>query len=291
MNTDSNIIDFPSLSNPEAWEDPVPFEETTTPDIPASLLPNIFGEFAKALAQTTETDESLSVMIVLGVISTVVAKRFTVSPKEGWYEPVNIYTLIALPPANNKTVVLNTCTKSFIEWEKEQALLYGADIKRQYSERKTQEKIIDALRSKAAKTEDVNEQQKMILEIADKEAALLNVPVLPQLFTNDITPESLATLVHEQQGRLAIFSDEGGILETLAGLYSQGNANIDILLKGIDGGDVRIRRKDRSVTINPYLTVVLAVQPAILQNLANRRAYMGNGTLERFLYVRSFALN
>lgn len=285
METNPNVIEFPSLTNPDAWEDHVPFDELSTPDIPASLLPGVFGEFTKALAQTTETAESLSVMVVLGIISTIIAKRFSVSPKAGWYEPVNIYTMIALPPANHKTVVLNTCTKPFVDWEKEQALLHGAEIKRQYSERKTQEKIIEALRNKVAKIDDHNEQQQLINEIADKEAVLIDPPSLPQLFTNDVTPESLAALVHEQQGRLAIFSDEGGILETLAGLYSQGNANIDILLKGIDGGEVRIRRKDRNISINPYLTIVLAIQPIILQNLAVKRAYMGNGTLERFLYV------
>ena len=92
-------------------------------------------------------------------------------------------------------------------------------------------------------------------------------------------------MVNEQSGRLAIFSDEGGILETLGGLYSNGSANIDILLKGIDGREVRVRRKDRSITLNPYLTIVLAVQPAVIQNMGEKRAYLGNGALERFLYV------
>jgi hypothetical protein len=135
------------------------------------------------------------------------------------------------------------------------------DINRQRSERKTQEKIIEGLRIKVAKARDSIEQQHLISEITQKEADLIEIPVLPLLFTNDATPESLTTLVNEQGGRLAIFSDEGGILETLAGLYSNGAANIDILLKGIDGGEVRVRRKDRSITLNPYLTIVLAVQP------------------------------
>ena len=158
-------------------------------------------------------------------------------------------------------------------------------IKRLSSERKTQERIIEGLRIKAAKINNPLEQQQLIVDIADKEANLLAVPCEPTLFINDVTPESLAYLVHEQQGRLAIFSDEGGILETLAGLYHHGMANVDILLKGIDGGEVRIRRKDCHIRLNPYLTVVLAVQPAILQNMAEKRAYLGNGTLERFLYV------
>lgn len=108
---------------------------------------------------------------------------------------------------------------------------------------------------------------------------------MPRLFTTDATAEALASNVCEQGGRFAIFFDEGGIVETLGGLYNGGKANIDIFLKGIDGGDVRISRKDRNISFNPYLTVVLTVQPAIIQNLGDKRAFSGNGALERFLYV------
>lgn len=283
--SNSSIIELPSLSHAEAWDDPIYFDDIETPNISGDILPGIFGEFASGLAQAMETPEALSVMTILGVISAVVAKRFNVSPKEGWYEPLNIYTLIALPPANHKSIILRHCTAPLIHWEREQAHLHSAEIKRRYSERKTQEKIIEGLRCKAAKIDDVLEQQRLMQDIAQKETELLEVPVLPQLFVNDVTPESLLTLMHEQDGRLAIFSDEGGILETLSGLYSNGVANVDILLKGIDGGEVRVRRKDKSILLNPYLTVVLAVQPSVIQQLAEKKAFLGNGTLERFLYV------
>lgn len=283
--SNSSIIELPSLMHPDAWDDPIFFDDIETPNISGNILPGIFGEFAAGLAQAMETPEALSVMAILGVISTIVAKRFKVSPKEGWHEPLNIYTLIALPPANHKSIILRHCTAPLIKWEREQVHLHAAEIKRRYSERKTQEKIIEALRCKAGKLDDVLEQQSLMQDIAQKETELSEIPVLPQLFVNDVTPESLLTLMHEQDGRLAIFSDEGGVLETLSGLYSNGVANIDILLKGIDGGEIRVRRKDKNILLNPYLTVVLAVQPSIIQQLADKKAFLGNGTLERFLYA------
>lgn len=281
----TEMIDLPSLEKVDAWNTPILFDEFETADISSRVLPGVLGEFAASLACATETPEALSIMTILGVISTAVAKRFVVSPKEGWHEHVNIYTLIALPPANNKSLVLNTCTKPLLEWEQQQASQHEYDIKRQYSERKTQEKIIEVLRAKAAKEKNGIEQRSLIEEITKKEADLGEIPALPILFTNDATPESLTNMVHEQGGRLAIFSDEGGILETLAGLYSNGVSNIDILLKGIDGGEVRVRRKDRSIMLKPFLTFVLAVQPTVIQKMGEKRAYLGNGTLERFLYV------
>lgn len=104
------------------WEAPILFDETLTPEIPATLLPSVFGEFTAALATATETAEALTVMMVLGVISACLAKCFFVSPKSGWKEPINIYTFIALPSANNKSQVLKTCTQPLIEWERIQCL-------------------------------------------------------------------------------------------------------------------------------------------------------------------------
>ncbi len=283
--TNAAIIELPNLEHIDAWDPPLLFQTTETPEISAQYLPAIFGEFAAQLSQATETPEALSVMMVLSVLATVFAKKVWVCPKANWHEPVNIYTVIALPPANHKSLVLNVCISPLIAWEKMQAAKLAADIKRLESERKTQEKIIEAMRHKAAKLIEPHEQQAFMKMIADKEAALAELPIIPVLFTNDATPESLTGLIHQQGGRLAIFSDEGGILETLSGLYSQGMANVDILLKGIDGGEVRVHRKDRSLILNPYLTIALVVQPAIIEKMGKKSVFLGNGSLERFLYV------
>ncbi len=280
--TANNIISFPTLHQPEAWDAPILFEGQNTPPILASWLPGSFGEFAAALAQATETPEALSVMTILGVLSAVLMQRVVISPKPTWFEPINIYTLIALPPANHKSFILNSCTQPLLDWEEAQRQQLSTEIKRKRSERKNQEKRIEALRAKA-KSE--LEQLQLAEQATELEMNLTEVPVVPLLFINDATPESLSMVVQEQGGKLGIFSDEGGILETLAGLYSHGTANIDILLKGIDGGAVRVRRKDRSLSLNPYLTVVLAVQPAVIHRLAEKTAFAGNGALERFLYV------
>jgi putative DNA primase/helicase len=141
------------------------------------------------------------------------------------------------------------------------------------------------MRTKAGKSEDKHEQEKLMTEIANREANLPELEYLPKLYGNNFTPESLADDVFEQGGKFAILSDEGGVMETLSGLYSSGNANVDIILKGIDGGDARTRRKLFNYNINPYLTFLLVVQPQILMNMGGKKAFTGNGMLERFLYV------
>ncbi|EKE01160.1 MAG: hypothetical protein ACD_21C00202G0009 [uncultured bacterium] len=274
-----------TTNNGPFWEEPILFDEIETPEIPATLLPAPLNKFAAALALTSETPESLSVITVLGVVASIISRLYVVSPKDGWLESTNLYCIIGLPPANNKTLVLRSCVAPLSAWEKEQREILEPQIKKERSEYKCHEKIIEALRSKAAKEESPTEQEKLIREIAEKEASLIEAATLPCLFITDATPEELAAKVYEQNNYLGIFSDEGGITEVLSGLYTGGSANIDILLKGIDGGDVKIRRKDKNFDLNPLLTIVLTVQPPVIQKMGEKRAYVGNGFLERFLYL------
>lgn len=267
------------------WDPIEPFDERETPEIPTSLLPGFLGDFGKALSIATETPESLCTMAILGVLSACLSKEFSVSPKNGWFEPVNLYILTTLPPGNLKTAVLNACSDPLIEWEKDQLILLTPQIDKKKSERKTKEKRIEFLRSQAAKEVDKIKERELIREIADIENALPQIPVAPQIFANDATPEALVSNLQEQEGKFAIITDEGGILEVLSGLYSNGSSNIDVLLKGINGGHVRVRRKGKSIDLNPFLTILILAQPIILNNLNFKKSFKGNGFIERFLYV------
>jgi hypothetical protein len=264
---------------------PVLFDEAQTPEIPASLLPGSLGAFAGALATSTETPEALAVMAALGAVSAAVTGRLVVSPVDGWREPANIYTLIALPPGNNKSLVLNACAGPIVGWEQEQVAKVKPEIEHLKSVRKSEERVIEGFRAKLIKAKDPLDREALIREIATMESQLPEIPALPQVFANDATPESLAQSVYEQGGCFSIISDEGGITETVSGLYTGGSANVDILLKGIDGGHLRVRRRERQYDVNPHLTVLLAVQPKILLNMGQKRAFSGNGLMERFLFV------
>lgn len=46
---------------------------------------------------------------------------------------------------------------------------------------------------------------------------------------DDVTPEKLASILSENDGRAAILSTEGGIFDMLSGIYTK-NVNIDVLL-------------------------------------------------------------
>ena len=80
-----------------------------------------------------------------------------------WKEPLNIHTLIALPPANNKTLVMNKCTQPLVDWDQETVIHIQPVIKQELSGRKTQEKIIEGMHAKAAKAKTLLEQKEQLL--------------------------------------------------------------------------------------------------------------------------------
>jgi len=267
------------------WDAPITFDTLTTPSIDANLLPDPVGNYVAALADSTETPIALGVMIALAVLATATRGRVRVAINEGHSEPCNLYTIAALPPGNRKSSVLSALTAPLVEWEREQAEMLGPEIAQQRSTRKSEEALLDQRRRRLHSIDDETERRREIENIARTEAGLKPVPALPSLIATDATPESLARALAEQAGVLSLISDEGGIVEVLSGLYTNGQANIDVFLKGWDGGALRVRRKDRDLDLNPLLTVGLAVQPAVLANMAGKRAFAGRGVVERFLYA------
>lgn len=269
------------------WEAPILFDSIQTPPIDPALLPSELSEFSQDLALATETPVEMAIACVLGVSSVALAGKYVVSPKSGWHEHLNTYWFIELPPANLKSKVIRSCTAPLVKWERIQKDKLAPEIKRKESIQKSKLKYVDKMREKAAKAEDATERNKLYEEIAVLEAEIEAdpIPVLPRLFANNVTPEALENLTYEQGGVFSVISDEGGVLEVITGLYSNGRANVDMVLKGIDGGDVRIKRKDRDITMNPLLTFILCVQPVVREKMGRNPCLQGNGALERFLYV------
>jgi hypothetical protein len=85
---------------------------------------------------------------------------------------------------------------------------------------------------------------------------------------------------------MAVVSDEGGIFENLAGIYTSGQVKLDLALQGFDGGSVSVVRAVREPVVlqNPALSFLLSVQPSVLQEAASNPAFRGRGLVQRFLY-------
>ena len=268
------------------WPPLQPFEKPELPRLDPGLIPSWAGEFTASLAASTETPPELAAAMVLAACSTACARRFMVQVKPGYSEPTNLWLAAALPPGNRKSTVERSATSPISEWERNQSELLKEQIIREQSERKTLESRAQSLRQKAAKAQDPDEAQRFGREAADIEAELPEIASPPQLWTSDSTPEKLGDLLAKNGETIAWLSAEGGLFDLLAGRYSEGKLNLDLVLKAWSGDAERVDRVGRP-PINlaqPLMTIGMAPQPDVLSGQADRPGFRGRGLLGRFLY-------
>ncbi|MFI9775745.1 DUF3987 domain-containing protein [Streptomyces sp. NPDC051956] len=97
----------------------------------------------------------------------------------------------------------------------------------------------------------------------------LTIPSVPQLVADDATPETIGTLLAQQNGRISCMGAEGELFDIIAGRYT-GKPNMGMFLKGHAGDMIRVNRQSREAEHidSPAVTVGLAIQPEVLDSLA-----------------------
>lgn len=263
------------------WETPLPFDEYDLPSFPVDALPETVRCYVLAVAESTQTSVDMAAVEALGVGSLCSQGKYFIQGNADWAEPLNIYTVVILPPAERKSSVLSVMIRPVEEYEKEENSRRNAGIIESQMVLSRLEKEKRSLVERASKGKATEEEVRAkATEIAKYE------PVKPlRLFVDDVTSEKLTSVLAENKGRAAVVSAEGGIFDIISGLYSR-NVNIDVFLKGHSGDTIRVDRIGRASEsiIHPALTMVLAVQPEVLNGLMSNNTFRGRGLTARFLY-------
>ncbi|MDR1629168.1 MAG: DUF3987 domain-containing protein [Oscillospiraceae bacterium] len=211
------------------WQPPVPFIEVASPPFPIKSLPTPLRDYVLAVAETTQTPVDMASVAILAVMAACLQGKFKIMGKPDWFEPLNIYCIIAANPGERKSPVMRHLTECLHEYEKQ----------------------IKPLR----------------------------------LIADNSTPEALTTVLANNGGNLSIISSEGGIFDILGGAYNN-RVNIDTLLKAHDGDLICVDRKGRETERieNPALTILLTVQPHVLNKFISNDIFRDRGLVARFLY-------
>jgi hypothetical protein len=268
----------------EPWEAPAPLsgQRTVLPAFPIEVLPGWLGDYVAGVAVETQTPPDLAGCIGLAAVSTAAGGRAVVQVRGRWREPVNIYTVVALPPGSRKSAVFAAMIRPLLDVERAMV----AEAKPQIAEAELLRRVAEARAEKAAKAalsgdpETIANASTAAVAIGD-----ITVPAVPQLIADDVTVEAATSLLAEQGGRLAILSPEGGIFTTMAGRYS-GVTNFEVFLKGHAGDLLRVGRKGRQAEHidQPALTLGLSPQPKVVADLAAVPGFRDLGLLARILW-------
>ncbi|MGH7870206.1 MAG: YfjI family protein, partial [Candidatus Dormibacteraceae bacterium] len=259
------------------------------PEFPTYTLPPWLAEFVSALSEALQTPIDLAGMLALDVLAVAAGGRVQLQIKPDWSEPLNLYTIVAALPGERKSAAVKAMAKPLVEFAKQIVSEKSHELSKARARRRVCEKALEAAQNAAAKAE--GNQREQSLEKVDLAAIELQDAIFPaefRLFADDATPESLATLMAEQRGRIAVLSAEGGIFGQMAGRYgaSNGQPNLDVYLKGHSGDLLQVDRKGRASECveQPALTIGLAVQPDVIQSIVDQPGFEGRGLLARFLY-------
>jgi replicative DNA helicase len=281
-------VNTASLTPALEWEPPVEFDAFDLPPFPVDALPPQLADFVKACAEATQTPLDLTGMLALAACAASVAKRCVVEVKPGYREPLNLFVATILPPGERKSAVIKEVQKPLVDWEASAAEDKAPEITRAAQKWAMSKKRLDSVTDRAAKAKAKMEREQLELEAEElaEQHAKLKTPHEPRVLADDATPEALASLLAVHGGRIAVFSAEGGIFTMMAGKYSD-SPSLDVYLKAHAGDEIRVDRKGRPSerVTDPALTLGLAVQPAVLEALAEKPMLRGTGLLARFLYA------
>ena len=268
------------------WEKPIPFDEIQTPDFPVEALPGPLGAFVECLAESTQTPEEMGGTLSLGVLATAFQRRYEVEVTRDWREPLCLYSSAVAPPGERKSAVISALNKPIYEYEAEVRAVEAAEIAQNQTERALLEKALEAAKNSAAKGRaNFEEMRAEALELSARLAEFKDKHPF-RLLADDTTPEKLVDIMDAQGGCITVSSAEGGVFDSMAGRYEKG-ANFDIYLKGHSGDPItvdRIGRKANHIKA-PRLTMMLTIQPDVLNGVMNNSTFRGRGLCGRFLYA------
>ena len=276
------------------WELPALLGHFDLPIFPLEAFPRQLCElcaFCEAVTESFQVPADLPAMLVLSVGGASLAKRVVVHVRGDHWEPVNLFTVVALPPANRKSGVFRAVAEPLVYFERQEVDRLAPMIEENRNQRIILEESLKHTRKQAARAKDAEEREQFREQASElvEELNRLEVLTSPQYIGDDATPESVALLLSDNAGRFALLSPEGDVFDLMAGRYSStGAPNLGVYLKGHAGDDIRVNRANRDFVPRyvrkPALTIGIAIQPEVLRGLALKKGFRGRGLLGRFLY-------
>ena len=239
----------------------------------------------EGLAEAMQVPAEMAGAIALGALAAAVQDKYTVRPRPDWRETLSLYVAAVAPPAFRKSAVLSALTAPHRAYERNRQQQERAEVEQSRARIKALEKAQQAIEQRFANGKaDMDAILNAATELSEARAAERHEF---RLLAGDCTTEKLAEMMAQQGGSLTVVSSEGGIFDLLSGKRYDNGVNLDLYLQAHCGDIVVVDRvgRDGNRIDNPHLSMVLTVQPQVLQGLMSNQIFRGRGLCGRFLYV------
>ena len=202
--------------------------------------------------------------------------------------PTNVYAVSGADPGSRKSAIHGMIAGQFIqiaqEWLTDWLTKGRLALEKELIE--CERVISDAGNPKAASAptdEELGKARIRKREIADE------LKTIPALWIGDITMPRLETFLMRNQERMAIIDDDARMfLATMAGKYNDGEADLQAVLKGWDGGHIRASRAEREIILNSvFLVLNLSIATEGFHKFLFNKSIRNSGAHSRFLIYQN----
>lgn len=289
-----NIDYTPTFATPKEWEGAE--DDSTTiefsalreieksiseqlPEYPVNVLPRILRGFIRTESDNIQVFPGMMAIPVFGTLATCVQGNYMINVREGFCEPLSLFTMIIADPSERKTSCISAATRPITTFEIEQNKKLDSKIKAERQQ-------IEALENKAKALKRRKDFEAVTAIEAEIQQLKDNGTHRLRLTCDDVTNEALFRLMSENNGRIALVSGEPDIFGMLLGRY-QRNTSLSLFLSPFSGEAVsndRAGRDEAFIIDHPALSIVLASQSYTIEQITSNRELSGRGLLSRFLY-------
>ncbi|MCU1696103.1 MAG: Protein of unknown function (DUF3987)/DnaB-like helicase terminal domain [Mycobacterium sp.] len=266
------------------WLEPDPLDDPVTAPrapFPTEHMPTVFRDMIRAVASNKQVPEDLPALLGLSCVAVLAGPRAAINRGNGWVEPLNLYTCVAMDSGTGKTPAEKDVIKAIKRIQKNMTAGYREWADREV-DRLDMERSGAALKGKdgAAEANRIEDEIKRLKDTRDTAHPRL-------LYGSDTTIETLAIKMAENGDHAGIIDSEGEFFDLLAGRYSNGTPNIGLALKAYDADWYDTNRVTRATKPlhRAILTLGLGTQPSALAEVSRDKTMVGRGLLNRFLFA------
>ena len=264
--------------------EPTPIPDTIPPAVPIDAYPTWIGDQITNVARQLGCDPVLPAVFALGALSVASLGHIQVKLRAGeTLRSTGLYLAAAGVPATGKSPALDFMIDPVRDHEETCIAHSENEVARAEASRSIADKKAKEAIDNAARTGDpATETEALRLKAA---AAAIIVPPAGEMMTTNITPEKLAGLMQANAERMAIVSDESGVLTVDRYGDKNTGANMDVYLQGFTGQQVTVHRVTApNIRMrHPLLAIVAGVQPEKLTEALANEEFRVRGLGSRFL--------
>jgi hypothetical protein len=257
------------------------------PQFPVDMLPEKLANYATEVAKCVQCEPDMPATAILCAIACVSSRKALVGVGNTHTEPVNLWSMIVADPSERKSEVFGKVFAPVYKYQSDTNEKMREEFERQQMDYKLHLSRIASLEKKyaSAKQEKI-EEIRYELQNLIKDTEAMEPMFVKRYTAGDVTPEAMATIMHENGGSITVVDSEGaGPLANALGRYGDAGTKLENMLRSYRGDTMQIDRRGRSETIfKPSLTVALALQHGVLARMGKHNESKDQGFTARFLY-------